>query len=240
MLVALAISSWARADVMNLNEFVPTHLEDATPVQEKVVNTQLGGAFEKDHQDQLTYRPDIRYGYDKRTQLEFQSTMKSGGDELRSGQTTAAAQYDVNESDNAFPVIAINPFVSFPTGKHSEGLDYGGKLILTSTLKGTTSRPETQIHVNYQLRHNASRRSGERAEEATYGLGLSRRLMDNLALVVDFMHFDEALTGQGKDYAEAGLHQQVHKGVYLSYGFGKGTSPGSPEWTGIFSFEVEI
>jgi hypothetical protein len=104
--IALLITSVVRADVMNLNEFVPTHLEDATPVDVGATIYQLTGEFEKASPDTFTWRPDIRYGLNKKIQLEAQGDLMSGGRESRGGEAKAAVQYKLNESDNAFPVIA--------------------------------------------------------------------------------------------------------------------------------------
>jgi hypothetical protein len=236
----LLLSHAVFADVMNLNEFVPTHLEDATPVDEHKTIYQLSGRFDQANPDVLTWRPDIRYGATKTLQLEASTDTLSGGNESGSGETKFSAQYTVIKSNNAVPVVAITPFVNFPTGKNSQGLDNGAKLILTSTLKGTMERPETQLHLNYQLLHNSSRKSGERSDEALWAFGLARKIRENMSLVADFFHQDEPNKSHSRDHLEAGIHHQVSKEFYLSYGLGKGIGPTSPQWIGIFSLEMEI
>ncbi len=151
---------------MNLNEFVPTHLEDASGVDKHQTIYQLSGNFEKSMPDEFTWRPDIRYGVTKKFQVEVMGDMISGASEVRGGESRASALYQVIESDIAN--FAINPFVSFPTGKSSDGIDPAIKIILSS------NNPDTQIHLNYQIRHNASRRSGERADEILYAAGFSK------------------------------------------------------------------
>ena len=150
---------------MNLNEFVPTHLEDATPVDVHSTIYQVSGKFEKSNPDEITIREDIRYGVNKHLQLEAMVDNLSGGKEVRSGESKFSILYMPYEVENSLPVLGLNPFVAFPTGKISEGIDPGAKIILTSKVTS-----ETQLHLNYQLRHNAGRRAQERAEETLYAL----------------------------------------------------------------------
>lgn len=224
----------SHADVMNLNEFVPTHLEDATPVDVGKTIFQLSGKFEKENPDEITFREDIRYGLSQHLQLEAMVDQISGGPEIRSGESKFSFLYMPYESKSALPALGINPFVAFPTGKKSEGTDPGAKLILTSTFG------ETQLHLNYQLRHNAGRKSGERADEILYAFGMSRKLIEKLALIVDVIHQDDNEKSTFKNYVETGLHQETLKGIYLSYGIGKGYGPDSPDWMGNLSLEIEI
>ncbi len=230
------------ADVMNLNELVPTHLEDASGVDKHATIIQLTSQFEEEHPDpdDWVYRPDIRYGVTDRIQLETMLDLMSGGDENQSGEIRAGVLYQVNKPENAFPVIALNPVAHLPTGKESRGTDLGMKLILTSTISGSSDHPDTQLHLNYEILHNSSRRPGEREDEGIYALGFSRRLMEKLALIVDFIHQDDIFKDRQETYIETGLHQQLSKQFYLGYGFGKGVGPTTPDWTGILSLEMEI
>ncbi len=220
---------------MNLNEFVPTHLEDATPVDVHSTIYQVSGKFEKSNPDEITIREDIRYGVNKHLQLEAMVDNLSGGKEVRSGESKFSILYMPYEVENSLPVLGLNPFVAFPTGKISEGIDPGAKIILTSKVTS-----ETQLHLNYQLRHNAGRRAQERAEETLYAFGVTRRLRDNLAIIADIIYQDDNTKSSFKNYVEAGLHQETYKGIYLSYGFGKGFGPNGPDWMGNLSLEVEI
>ncbi len=238
--IALISTAAVRADVMNLNELVPTHLEDASPVEEHQTIYQFSGQFDKSSPDEITWRPDIRYGLTKKIQLEAAGDITSGGNELRNGETRASVLYQINESDNAVPVISISPWAALPTGKKTAGFDPGIKVILSSTLRGTAEKPDTQVHLNYQIRHNSVRKSGEKADEVLYAGGFSRRLKEKLSLVADIIFQDDEGKDERKDFIEAGLHQELSKGFYIGYGLGKGIGPSSPDWSGILSLEVEI
>lgn len=236
----LVLTASVSADVMNLNEFVPTHLEDASPIDEKSTIFQMSAQFENEDPDDISFRPDIRYGLTKKIQLEVMADLISGGKEEQSGETKAALLYQVNDSHNAFPVFSVNPIAQFPTGKESRGIDPGCKFILTSTLTGTQEKPETQIHLNFESIHNSARRRGERASENLYALGFSRRIRENMALVIDFYHEADTPKDRDEDFFEAGIHLQAGKRLYLSLGGGFDVGPQDPAWNSILSAEYEI
>lgn len=237
---ALLFSAVASADVMNLNEFVPTHLEDAPPIKEHSTIFQLSSQFEKEDQDDVTWRPDIRYGLTKKIQLELMTDIITGGEENQSGETKTAVMYMLNESDNAFPVISLNPIAQFPTGKHSRGTDLGMKLLITSTLSGSQEKPESQLHLNYEYLNNAQRRSGERGAEFTFAFGYSRRIRESMALVIDFYHEADTPRDRDEDFLEAGIHLQAGQRLYLSLAAGVDVGPETPHWNSIFAIEYEI
>jgi len=84
--VTTLLTLHASADVMNLNELMPVRLEDASPTNEKKTQIQFSGHFEEENNDDvLEYRPDLRYGVNRKIQLESIATFYSGGDERGSG-----------------------------------------------------------------------------------------------------------------------------------------------------------
>lgn len=228
------------ADVMNLNEFVPTHLEDATPVDEHATIFQLSAHFEREDQDDVTWRPDIRYGLTKKIQLEVMADLITGGEENQSGETKAGIMYQLNESDSAFPVFSLNPIAQFPTGKDAEGIDLGMKLILSSTLSGTKEKPDSQLHLNLEHLHNAQRKAGERPAEHILSFGCSQRIREKIALVLDYYHEADTPDDRDEDFVEAGIHLQAGQRLYLSLGAGVDVGPGVPHWNTVSAIEYEI
>ncbi len=240
LVLILIFSSVLHADVMNLNELVPTHLEDASPVKKKETILQLSTQFEKENPDDLVFRPDIRYGITDMIQFETLVDLMSGGDENQSGEVRTGILYQLNKSDNSFPVISLNPVIHFPTGKESRGIDPGMKILLTSTLAGSGDSPETQLHLNYEFLPNSARRPREREDETIYAFGISRRLKEKLALVVDFIHQDDIFKDRQETFIETGLHQQIGEKLFLGYGMGKGAGPSTPDWMGVVSLEYVL
>jgi hypothetical protein len=234
------LSGRVSADVMNLNEFTPTHIEDASTVEPNKLFLQLAGRIEKIETDEITYRPILRYGATDRLQIEAGVEANTGGDEVRSGESVTAIQYELNNPKDPAPMFGISPFIAWPTGKFSEGIDPGAKFLMTSTLKGKHDNPEAEIHANVQIRHNSSRQAGERSDEISYGIGYSRRLKDKLALVLDVIHLDDEEKNSSRQYAEAGFHQELTKYIYLSYGFSKDFSADPTDWAGLLGLEIEL
>lgn len=240
LLISLIFPALIRADVMNLNEFVPTHLEDATPVEEHALIFQLSSQFEREDKDDVTWRPDVRYGLTKRIQLEVMADLISGGKENQSGETKTGVMFQLNECENAFPVFTINPIAHFPSGKEARGIDLGAKLLLTSTLSGTKDKPESQIHLNFEYLDNAQRRPGERTAENIFAIGFSRRIRENMALVVDYYHEADTPDERDEDFVETGIHWEAGQRLYLSVGAGVDVGPGTPHWNAITAIEYEI
>lgn len=236
----LLCSHVAFSDVMNLNEFVPTHLEDASPVDEHSTIFQLSGQFEQEEKDDVTWRPDVRYGLTKKIQLEVMADLISGGDENQSGDTRLGILWQVNESANAVPVLSLNPIATFPTGKDSAGTDLGMKFLLTSTVSGTQKKPDTQIHLNYEYLNNALRKPGERPAEKIFAFGISRRLWENMALIIDYYHEEDTPDDRDENFVESGIHMQTGKRFYFSLGTGVDIGPSVPHWNVISAVEYEI
>jgi len=222
------------ADVMNLNEYMPTRLEDASPIDEKTSSLQLSSAFEENgKEDRLIHRPNIRYGASKQLQLDVMSTIYSGVDEDQSGEIDIGGLYQFWISTNWVPVLAINPLFTFPTGKGSKGEDFQYKVLLTSTINGTPDAPITQLHLNMNHSYNDQEKPGERLNQFLYAIGFSHRLSPNTALIVDYLCDEE-------EVAEIGLHQSLSGGFQAGVGFGAGLNRDSPSWSWVFGIEKEF
>lgn len=214
---------------MNLNEYMPTRLQDATPIDAKSMDLQMSSNFNKaSPQDHMIYRPDIRYGVTKKLQLEMESTFLSGGEEKDHGETMLGGLYQVNESDDLFPMLALNPLVTFPTGKKSGHFDFSQEFVLTSTLNGTSKDPRTQLHVNVTW--------GRQSE--LYIFGVSQLLHERAALVVDILHVEE--DGEESNAFETGVHLGLGEEYYLSLGGGLGFGGKSQNWSGLVALEKQI
>lgn len=215
------VSEIALGDVMNLNNFIPTQLEDASPIDESTWDIQFSTAKLDKKVDEVIHRPNIRYGASKNLQLEAQGTIESGGDEIQSGESEINFLYRFNRSSNLVPEVSLSPMFIFPTGKKMEGLDYGARLNLSSTLRGSSEHPLTQIHFNYLLMHNNSPRDDEVPDRSAFLLGLSHRLLEETALVFDAV-LSEDREGVESYLLEGGIHQHLGKKFYLGLSAGAG------------------
>lgn len=136
--ILLFLSAGAFADAMNLNEFFPTRLEDSSPIDEKTIDAQFSSNFEEDGpRDQVLFRSNLRYGINRKAQVETQGTFISGGDETGSGDLGIGGLYQFNEADDWTPTVSFSPLFVFLRGKENRGEDLESKFIISSALLGT-------------------------------------------------------------------------------------------------------
>jgi hypothetical protein len=240
-LTALLLSSLAHADIMNLNEFMPTRLQDATPIDQGSIDIQMSAELSQEGAiTQTVFRPNFRAGVTDRFQFEVYGTQFSGGEESESGEIAIGGLYQINESDTMVPMFAWNPMIVVPTGKASDGIDLNNEIVLTSTLRGTARQPKTQFHLNLDWIHDSQNKTDHRANRGFYGFGVSQLLGERMALVVDLIREEESEEGNESNNLEAGIHQDLGKEFYLSLGASAGFGGTSASWTALLAIEKQI
>ena len=238
-LIFLLFTQMAFADVMNLNEFSPTRLEDASPAKEHKFDFQVTSIFERNNPDDMQYRFNPRYGLSKKAQLEASTTWFSGGGERESGRSKLGGLYMFTESDGLKPKISLIPLVVFPTGKYDQGLGLDTKFAFSWTLSGTSQKPDAEIHLNVGNIHNGKIRSNERYNQHLLGLGYSLRVLEKTAWVVDIFHEQERRKTEEQNLFESGIEQDLGNHTFISAGFGLPLGAG-PSWSGNLTFIKQI
>lgn len=224
---------------MNLNELMPTHLEDASPIDEKALDFQYSYTGERKHDDHANlHRPNVRYGLTKQIQLEAQGNFRSERRNEDEGNAGLALLYEFNKSDGYFPEFALNPMISLPTDGRTRA-EPSIKLLLTSTLIGTSDTPVLQLHANINQQHKAYKNEGERRDSFSLLTGTSIRQSEKLAWVVDYWWNNEE-TVSVAEILEAGVHYSLGREYYFSLGFGRGLSARPVQMLTIFSLEKQI
>jgi hypothetical protein len=230
----------AFSDVMNLNEFMPTRLEDSTPVNAHSFDVQVSSQFEEKSKDEITYRGNFRYGATDRIQLEAMTNMISGGGEEGSGETQLGGLFLVNKEDRYVPQIGVSPMIVLPTGKESRELDSHLRFNISSTLVGSANTPTTQIHFNFDWNHHTHDQKDQRRDAHFFAFGLSHRFSDSGALIIDLYRELEDEKDVETNMAEAGIHYEIGSNYYLGLGGGLGFGDESAHWHGLLSLEKEI
>lgn len=228
-MISFLFTTSVMADVMNLNEFMPTRLEDASPTDEGRAEFQLSSEFEEKRQDELTLRANARYGYSDRLQLEGLVNTLSGGEEKHSGDSQIGGQYLINRAEKYIPEFAISPSLVLPTGKDSRGLKGHVRMNVSSTLVGSSTTPTTQIHFNVDLGH-----------DRLYVIGLSHRYSDSGSLIIDLYREEEVSIEEESNIFEVGTEYDLGSHWYAGVGGGIGSGGQSPSWEGIFSLEKQL
>ena len=212
----------SHADVMNLNEFMPTRMEDATVTDLHKWEIQASGRFNRDEKE-THLRPNVRWGAIKRLQFEassdyYQSTKIQ--QEKNSGSTHLGFQWNFNDQDDWVPSLAISPQVTFPTGKRSDGIDPSIKLIMTHTLIGTITEPIGQFNMNYLWQENNQTKSGEAKIANLLLFGYIHKISHKTSLQADFNHDYDALIKKSKNEMEIGVLYQLYESWLVGIGTG--------------------
>ncbi len=231
----LIVLANTKANVMNLNEHMPTRLEDASVIETGQVQVQASARY-SDEEKLLHYRPDVRWGVVKRVQAEVMVNQYTGSNEKEkdSGQTAANIQWNFNDQDNIVPALALTGEFKFPTGKKTDGIDPSLRLNMTSTIAGTLSDPVSQVHVNYRWLHNSSRRTDQDKVGKFLIAGFSQRLGSKSAIIADFSHEKDEQDGKTNNQIELGwLHESGRE-------FQVGISSGLDVHNGYFSSTLAI
>lgn len=208
IIMFLFVLANTRADVMNLNEFMPTKMEDASVTDLSDVEFQTSAHYQDD-EEFILFRPNIRWGAIKRVQFEAYSDHISGPHrrERGNGQTVLGAQWNFNDQDDWVPSLALSPQFTFPTGESIDGIDPSLRINLTYTLVGTLDDPLGQFHMNYKWDHNSSRKRNEEKVGELFVFGYSHRIGTNSSLMADFLHEKDKFRGDSKNEVEVGwLH----------------------------------
>lgn len=221
ILIFLITMFSAHASIMDLNEFMPTRMEDASVTPIKEIDFQASARYE-DASEATTFRPNIRYGLVKRVHLEVANDMIRGPKtaEKNSGQTIAGFQWHFNDQDDWVPAFAFEPQFTFPTGKNMDGIDPSARLNMTYTLAGTLTEPVGQFHLNYKWEHNSSRQKDENKVGKLLIFGYSQRLGTTSALIGNFNHEKEVFSGKTINEFELGWTKECFKDTFLGLGAG--------------------
>lgn len=226
------------ADHSNLEEGLPTEVEDAYPIEYRGREVQGQFRYERtnDGKDRFVLDPRLEFGIARNTQVSISAPFYLGnGDKTGSGNVRLTGLYNFNQESLSTPAFAISGRAEFPTGRDSEGVDTELKLILTKTLgKGSAL---DRIHLNASWLHNARSLSDERSDLYRVILGYSRRLGPDTILVADFVRQQEMKKGDNSNVLELGIRRQLNPLTTLSVGAGAGIAEQSPDFRFTLGFQ---
>jgi hypothetical protein len=152
------------ADHTNLEEGLPTEVEDAYPIAYKGRELQVQARYERTAagKNRLVLDPRLEYGFARNWQARINVPFRLGSaDKTGSGDIGLEAFYNFNTESLSTPVFAVSARADLPTGKDSRGVDTQFKFIATKTL-GAGSRLQ-RLHLNLIYRHNAQAQATERS-----------------------------------------------------------------------------
>jgi hypothetical protein len=225
------------ADHINLEEGLPTRVEDAYPTAFR--NREVQGIFSYDRtredQNRVTLEPRLEFGIAPNTELRLGAPFFVGNaDRTGSGDLDISALYNFNIEGLVLPAFAVEGEAEIPTGKDSRGFDTTLKFIATKSISKTGL---DRIHVNIGWTHNAGRERDERDHRYLAILGYSRRLTADTVFVTDFIREQERIRGENSNIIEFGIRWQLTPRAVISFGAGAGLGEESPQERATVGFQ---
>ncbi|AFY55690.1 hypothetical protein Riv7116_3219 [Rivularia sp. PCC 7116] len=227
--VALFSDTVVAADHLNLEEGLPTEVEDAYPVPYQGI--ELQGAVKYDRingKDSFVVEPRLEYGFAPNWQGRIAVPFQKGDDSDGIGDVGVEVFYNFNTETLKTPAFAVSVGVDAPTSEGSAGIDPTVKFIMTKTL-GTGANLD-RFHLNASYTFNDANKDDERRSVVKAVAGYSRRLNPQTILVTDFVYEQEKEENADSYVVELGIRQQVTPLTVWSVGAGIGLDNDSPDF----------
>lgn len=219
----------AQTDHINLEEGLPTSLEDAYPTAYRNREIQFFTRYERtrDGKDRVTLNPRLEFGAFRNTQISIEAPFYTGSaDRTGSGDIRLEAFYNFNTESRKVPAFAVAGRITAPSGRNSRGVDSAIKFIATKSISNRFDR----VHLNLELERNGGARFDERNTLYTAIFGYSGRVGADTVFVADFVRKQERMRGENSNIIEAGIRRQINPLTILTIGAGVGIGEQSPRF----------
>lgn len=237
LLLAIGPLPLLAADHLNLEEGLPTALEDAYPIayRGREIQTHLSFEHMEDGKDRVTLQPQLEFGFAPNAQGKITVPFYLGdADKKNSGNIGLEAFYNFNTEGLYVPAFAVSGRADLPTGREADGIDTTVKGILT---KSITKTGLDRIHLNGAWKRNAGADPMEREHMYHFVAGYSRRLGADTVIVADYLREQDEEKGKTFDIIELGVRRQLTPLTVLSAGAGAGISKDSPDLRFTLGFQ---
>lgn len=226
------------ADHLNLEEGLPTEVEDAYPVPYKGLEVQGVLQYERNgNADQILLEPRLEYGIAPNTQVRFSApfSLGEGGNNIQ--DVGLEVFYNFNAESVTLPAFAVSVSADFPTGPDSAGVDPTVRLLATKTIGNANM---DRLHLNLAYTHNFEANVNERENQFAAILGYSRRLNSDTMLVSDFVFEQEDEANEEIYLLELGIRHQLDPLTVFSVGAGAGLTKESPDFRLTVGFQRSL
>lgn len=228
------------ADHYNLEEGIPTQLEDSLPTAYR--NREIQGLFRWEHtkegKDIFLLEPRLEYGIFRNAEIGLDVPFELGsgveGDE-GIGDVALSALYNFNQETLWIPAVALTGGVHFPTSDESDGLDTTLKLILSKSIGW--SHTWQRLHINAAWKHNDDAHGDEREDYFVGIIGYDRLLGPDTILILDFVREEQKKEDKDSNFAEAGIRYQLTPLTLLAAGVSAGIGDDSPDFRTSLGFQ---
>jgi copper chaperone CopZ len=233
----LACVQVSAADHMNLEEGLPTQVEDAYPIAFRGREFQTSLQYERtdDHKDRFVIDPRVEFGFAPNWQGKISAPFFLGSaDKTDSGNIGLETLYNFNTEGLLLPAFALSARADLPTGRDSAGIDTTLKAILT---KSITKSGSDRVHLNLAWKHNAGAHSNHRDDLYRTIIGYSRRLDADTVIVADFIREQEIERKKEANIFEIGVRRQLTPLTLIAVGLGAGVGDNSPKFRATLGFQ---
>lgn len=245
VLLGLAVTRLARADVSDLNRDLPLRVQDTRPAEKGQWQLQDISRWENTdaHEDRLTLQPQVQYGATENLQLQLQAPFYLGDADRRgSGDVQLGALYRFLTDDGSRPSIAIAGQLIAPTGVGSDGLDTELELDLSKGLGGGSNDDNARhrVHLNLVWDHNSIPARDERQDRYQAVLGYSFQINEKTLLLADFVREQQPQERQDSNLLEIGLVRDLTEKLSIAVGASAGIGDDSPACQITFAIQLSL
>jgi len=227
------------AEVANLTEGQPLHLDDAEAGHGAQVQGSLRYTRTDDNQDQYYLSPQLQVGFGQYWHYQIAvPTMAGAADRTTSGDVQFLLFRQLNTEQGQRPAFAVAGEATLPSGVHSAGLDTRLKGIMSKSIGSAPGRD--RIHLNADWYHNAGRHPDERSHYYGAVLGYSHAWGQSTALILDFWRQQQRQIGQTYNLAELGVRRKVSDKAVASFAGSAGIAQQSPKFRFAISLEYSL
>jgi len=218
----------AQTDHFNLEEGLPTRVEDAYPTAFRNREFQVGPQYDRSNggKDRFLLNPRLEIGPFRNAELGITVPVFLGSaDKTGSGDIRVDALYNFNTESLALPALAVAARADFPTGIDRRGVDAEFKLLATRSIGNRLDR----LHLNVIYMRAGNPGPGERRDRYAVILGYSGRLGPDMILVANVLRELERDKGIESNLVELGVRRQVTPLLVVALGAGAGIGDESPD-----------
>lgn len=229
----------AASDHVNLEEGLPTEMEDAYPIKFRGREFQgMVRYIDEGKEHRVVYRPVFEFGIFPNAQLNVAGTFYSGNvDREGSGDVSSAILYNFNTESLLVPATALAVEADFPFGKRSAGVDVTTKIIL-SKMPVIRSTLLHRVHANLIWKRNAGRKGDEEREhQFKWIAGFSSRAGRDTVMLLDYVREQKEEKGEDANMVEAGFRRQLTPFTLMTAGAGVGFGDDSADYHLTLGFQ---
>lgn len=234
------------ADHLNLEEGLPTKIEDAYPIKQGAIEVQGIAGYDRaspkkpgDGRDRFELTPQVEYGIARNMQLSLSAPYRFGNaSDAKQGDFRLNALYNFNTEERVLPAFAVAVGIDKPYGLNSGGTETVVKGILTKSIGplGDSYIPR-RVHLNAAWYHNWNPLSEERSNRYLVGAAYNQPINNDWAMVADVYREQKRERNTAENLAELGVRHQLTPLSVLSVGVGAGLNSDAPKWRVVFGFQ---